>query len=338
MPRSFLLFLPAFLVVIGSSHTSAQLNSGIDIVLLGTPKSPGGGATESANMLPNAINARGEVAGTYMWCEEPEFGGCEHRWAFMWSRTRGFTVIAENAEALDINDQGQVVGHYWPCQPPMPEEGNPCDNPRGFLWSASRGFVDLGAMFPMAINNAGRIVGFCSDLAVSCLRTGRTVRKLPAGFSAEDLNERGVVAGLFQRRMPDGDIVFRPAVWMASTGVRELSSPLPRGRTHAINESSTLAGTGDDGRLSFAQVWTPFGGTAAPIGPGSSAYGISDRGWLVGLADSRPALWRVGERLTRLPTPVPAADGGAIDVNDAGEIIGAFTTQHGQRAVLWTVR
>jgi hypothetical protein len=114
--------------------------------------------------------------------------------------------------------------------------------------------------------------------------------------------------------------------------------PLPRGRTHAINESSTLAGEGDDGRLSFAVVWTPFGGVAAPAGPDSTALGISDRGWIVGFAGLRPALWRVGERLTRLPTPVHDAHGAAVDVNDAGEIIGGFTTPHGQRAVLWTVR
>jgi hypothetical protein len=189
MPRfSFLL---ALLVGVGSSNPSAQLGSSIDTVLLGTPRSPGGGATESAHVSPRAINARGQVVGTYTSYLEAEFGGPEHRWAFVWSRTRGFTVIAENAEAQDINDQGQVVGQYWPCQPPMPEEGSPCEDPRGFLWSATRGFVDLGAMLPEAINNAERIAGYCGDLTASCLRNGNTVRKLPAGFGAEDLNERG---------------------------------------------------------------------------------------------------------------------------------------------------
>jgi hypothetical protein len=337
MSRTFPV-LVALLLGIASSATSARLQPGASAVLPGTPRSPGGGATESAHVAPTAINAQGRVVGTYTWYPEADFDGPENRWAFVWSRERGFTVIAQNAEALDINDVGQVVGQYWACQPPMPEEGSPCERARGFLWSAARGFVDLGALIPAAINNAGRIAGYCSDVRVSCLRTGTSIRRLPAAFIADDLNERGVVSGIVRRPIADGSIVFRPAVWMASTGVRELSSSLPRGRVHAINESGTLVGTGDDGSVDMAMAWSPIGGVVVPAAEGSTAIGISDRAWIVGIAGSRPALWRVGERLTRLLIPgTPDARGAAIDANDDGEVIGAYETEHGLRAVLWIV-
>lgn len=43
--------------------------------------------------------------------------------AFVWTRTQGFTIIAENAVATDINDRGDVVGWINTCYYVCPSRG-----------------------------------------------------------------------------------------------------------------------------------------------------------------------------------------------------------------------
>jgi hypothetical protein len=340
MTRSWFALIAVF-VAVASSMTSAQLNAAVETIDLGMPATPAG-ATE-LRLSPVAINAHGAVAGSFLWSDE---NGSEHMWAFTWTRGRGFTILMTNAAAIDINDHGDVVGYRYPCPPPLPEEGNSCDQQRGSLWSTRSGFVDLGDMIPSAINNARRIVGHCADLAASCLRVGNTVRRLARNFVAADLNERNVLAGTVVRFLANGDIVARAAVWMASTGVRELDRGGPDGRVFSINEAAMVAGTqrARDAAPGVipqqAAVWTLFGGAGAPVGPNSEARAISDRGWVVGLANGGPALWRIGGRLLQLPTPrALSGTGGAVGVNDAGEIVGSATTEEGEnRGYLWIVR
>ena len=103
----------------------------------------------------------------------------------------------------------------------------------------------------------------------------------------------------------------------------------------------------------------PFGGRAeeatpdtAPTydcadldGNSSRAYGINNRGWIVGYADDaegrrRAVLWE-GDRTTDLGT-LGGDEAEARAVNDAGQIVGVSTTAPGQelgaagaRAFLW---
>jgi probable HAF family extracellular repeat protein len=136
-----LLALAASVAVVASAPMAARQAVTIQTIELGTP----GGGTAWASAQPDAINARGDVALTY----SRTTGGGREVSAFLWNRATGYTLIADNAYALDVNDNGQVVGEFYPC-------ADGCE-PRGFLWSASRGFIDLGATLPSAINNAGRM-------------------------------------------------------------------------------------------------------------------------------------------------------------------------------------
>jgi hypothetical protein len=89
-----------------------------------------------------------------------------------------------------------------------------------------------------------------------------------------------------------------------------------------------------------AAVWTPVG-RAGDTHFNSYAWGVSNRGWVVGQAEEHPSLWLLGGRLVKLPTgQVPPNSGnGAYDVNDAGHIVGRlWISNTQQRSVLWIVR
>jgi uncharacterized membrane protein len=95
---------------------------------------------------PNAINDRGQIAGL-----------TGEGQAFVWTPGEGMTTFSgggASTVATDINDRGQVVGHY----------DAPSGGRNGFLWSAADGFrpfdrtVD-GSLLPQAINDTGTVVG-----------------------------------------------------------------------------------------------------------------------------------------------------------------------------------
>jgi uncharacterized membrane protein len=289
-----------------------------------------------------AINAHGQVVGEYRFAD----GRGDHLWAYTWSRARGFTVLMENAAATDINDHGQIVGYRYLCDPPLPKEGHPCAGQHGFLWDPETGFVDLGTFRPVAIGNDGRMAGECQNRG-GCIRTPSGLRILPSGFFPTDINDRAVVAGVWFRRSGSGPERRRPAVWMLSTGVRELDPAGPDGTTWAINNGGVVAGARDGdtvrGEPVRATLWTPFGASLASQA-NAAAVGLSERGWAVGTvlpAGARvvaPALWRLGKGLTRLPVTGDVF-GRAMAVNDAGQIVGEVGTPHGRtRAVLWIVK
>ena len=322
MTRALLPFI-ASAAVFASAPLGAQDSATIQMLELGTP----GGSTVWVSAEPHAINAGGDVALTYF----RTTGGGHGVSAFLWNRSTGYTLIADNAFATDVNDKGQVVGQFYPCAAP-----GACDA-RGFVWSASRGFIDLGTMLPVAINNAGRMVGYCSQLEAYCLRiTATNVRRLPSGFTAQDLNERGVVAGSYDRA---GGGEGRAALWMSTTGVRVLERSPDRSDSTAIsiNESSMAAGFGS-AETTMPLLFTPFGDVTGPHTPHGQALAISDRGWIVGASGGRPVLWRMGYGLIRLPIPSGTESGFASDVNDEGLVIGAVVTGERSRAVMWVVK
>lgn len=170
------------------------------------------------------------------------------------------------------------------------------------------------------------------------------MRKLPAGFFARDINDRGAVVGTNYHESEG----HRAAVWAANFGVRELDFGAARlGFPSAINESSIVVGSGEK----HATIWTPFGRASRPWGdPGrpSTALSISDRGWIVGLAFlrgwGRPVLWLLGGRMIELPNREPDAPEGpagglALDVNDAGYIVGRIAVPFPHyRSAVWIVR
>src|SRR5687767_12905950 len=128
MKRGFF-FLVASLAILSAAPLSAE----VSMVPLGVPSTPG---RPPGEVVASAINASGLVVGHYLTDDE-------YVWAFTWTRSRGFSLFMENAFAADVNDHGDIVGHYYACPPPLPDQESSCPR-RGFLWDADTGVVDLG--------------------------------------------------------------------------------------------------------------------------------------------------------------------------------------------------
>jgi probable HAF family extracellular repeat protein len=145
---------------------------------------PGGGYESSAV----SVNNRGEVAGVatnlvpdgnslafynpYLWFLVTY--GYQTR-AFIWDQRDGMQDLGTlgsgtDAEAIQINDRGQVIGNSYTSSAP-----GACGSPYGpiplamgaFIWDKNRGMVDLGSFggtctTAQAINESGQVVGVSS--------------------------------------------------------------------------------------------------------------------------------------------------------------------------------
>jgi uncharacterized membrane protein len=319
-------FALALLVGVTSISTDAQQGPPIQTTRLPAPQA-------GAEAFGNAINGRGVVAGTIVLDRN---SATPRSQAFTWMPSGGYRVILENASASDINDRGQVLGFRRHCA--YDEE---CDW-HAYVWSPSTGAVDLGDdVVPSAINNNGTIVGEYRHVwpRRGFVRIGTTMRDLPGGLLPQDVNDRGVVAGFYYHPSVP---IFRAAVWGSAFGLRDLDADSTSfGVAEAINNAGFAVGWRKHGTNNQdpirAMTWTPFGGAGTPQ-TGTLANEITDRGWVVGEANRRPALWLVGRRLVALPIPSDATFGGALDANDAGQIVGYFATLHSRHTLIWTVR
>jgi hypothetical protein len=279
-----------------------------------------------------AINRHSVVVGT---SENRNFSPFRYR-IFTWTRLGGFRIVLENAKATDVNDRGVIIGARRLCA-----YDERCQE-RGFSWSPSAGAVDLGAFVPFAINNAGTMVGFVNDVTQPSIRLGGQIRRLPDGFIPIDINDRGVVAG--EDRINWQQPSRHAAVWATSFGLRRLDPSGREGSVTSINGSGMVTGASwhidSAGAHHFnGALFTPLGPAVLTSPASSNAEAISDRGWVVGSAGLKAALWLVGRRLIELPTPGAPLGGTAVDVNDAGHIIGRSNGSAAERrAYFWIVR
>ena len=130
----------------GAFHAFLRDKNG-DVLDLGAFPDGSGSSTASA------VNDHGDVVGVV--------GDGVIVDAFLWDEHNGMQLLAEDAFVRDINDHGEVVGDTV---------GEP---KRAFRWTASEGFLDLGALAGFdalgatasAINESGTIVG--SSLAMT---------------------------------------------------------------------------------------------------------------------------------------------------------------------------
>ncbi len=211
-----------------------------------------------------------------------------------------------------INDAGVIVG----------ESDN--NNSRAFRWDAASGMTELlsiaGTSGGVAhdINNAGVIVGISSNGQTS--RPTRWVNGVASDLGSLDgqtntfgrawgLNEAGDVVG-FSRRQSSPVSVSQATLWR-NGGVVNLGSLLPDSfsEAFAINDANVAVGTAVSGTtpggtsIRRAVCWDLSGPTPAIQDLGSLGYTFAE----------------------------------ALDVNDAGQIVGFVTNISGlpQRAFLW---
>jgi hypothetical protein len=316
-------FAVALGVVLAMSDPAAQSPT-IQTIELGSLE-PG------ARSWAVAINSASVVVGT---STNRNFSPWRHR-VFTWTRLGGFRIVMENAQASDINDRGVIIGVRRLCA-----YDERCGE-SGFSWSPSAGAVDLGTFRPVTINNAGTMAGFVSDVTGPSIRRNGELQRLPDGFIPMDINERNVVSG--DDRVDIEQRVRYAAVWASSIGLRRLDSTGREGTGPGINDSGMVAGMSfyvdSGGHHVNATLYTPLGPAVVMSPPSSDARAISNRGWIVGAVGLKPALWLLGPRLVELPTPGSPNGGTAVDVNDAGHIIGRSNGGSSEmRSYLWIVR
>jgi probable HAF family extracellular repeat protein len=225
-----------------------------------------GGAESEAR----AVNARGEIVG---WSDTTGLDA-----AFLWRR--GVMRALWPGAANDVNDRGDVVGWHTTLAGPL-----------GVRWRDGA-LVELptlggGTSEARAVNGNGVVVGWATDptgvvWAVRWVDGG--VEILWRGI-ATDVNDEGVVVGALECTgdgAPCGAAVHRRGATEVIGG--------PDTVAHAVNRGGVVVGEP-------AFVWSPQGGSlvALPVTPPQgAAYGISDRGLVVGAVGfaGDAALWR----------------------------------------------
>jgi uncharacterized membrane protein len=279
--------------------------------------------------MPVAINNRGHIAGNATNVEGVDI-------AFIWTRTRGFELIAERAIASDINDRGHVVGRWQACE----------DCPtNGFIWSGRDGFRDLGPNFwATSINNRGDMAGNCPSpqgSLVPCRMLGDVLEFASCegscvGGEANSINARGDVVGSFD----DAGTFTNAFLWRrdGSQITLDPGPPAPNAFLVAlgrdINNRGFVVGKSGAGTAAF---WTKEGMLLTLDGAGHSvATGINARGWVVGNGDgiNRAFFWDPLHGTFVFLSDDPSQ---AHDVNDRGQAVG-WIGHFIREAVIWRVR
>jgi probable HAF family extracellular repeat protein len=242
------------------------------------------------------------------------------------------------ADPYGVNDQAQVVGQSFTAR----------GEPRGFLWSASTGMLDLippgqagtrpeGVAY--GINNAGQAVGYARAdqyapaLAFAWSASGgfRTIGTLGGNEShARAINSTGQVVGE-SITAQGADHAF---LWNPETGMQDLGAIANFSQAYGINNQGQVVGwTGTPAGFDRAFVWTASTGMV-PLGTlggrHSYAYDINNKGQLVGeayTADlggnevSHACLWNQVGGAIDLGT-LGGMQSVAYDINDSGWVVG----------------
>jgi hypothetical protein len=279
---------------------------------------------------PQAINNRGEIAGFAVhFDEQDEDGNEQEKWVvFIRSAAGRYQPIAERGFVSDMNDKSEVVGVIVPAD----EFGWP----EGFVWSRRRGLQKLGSFIPFAINARSDMAGVCEPpggLRQACLMRDGVLSVIPdaaearginragtvvgtygesRGFRlsrhwrftdlgralAEDINDRGVIAGHRWMEIPGRGERAVVSAW-TSRGVR---SPGDVGLGLGINNRGWIISLafrlGDDGgEESYCFAWNATTDARVMLTGGTDSFvipaAINDHGLIVGSAGGRPILWRL---------------------------------------------
>lgn len=273
------------------------------------------------------INEVGQVAGS-----TPGTDG-EH--AAVWS-DGVVTDLGIVGSAMDINDDGVVVGSYAPpSDPGFPSRA-------AFVWrdgvvtTLAQGGGLSPSAFAAAVNESGAVAGAELGCAGGCVGSafvarGGQIEELgthgaPAS-AARGLNNEGIVVGSlhFSRGANQRAFTWRNGEFTF------LKPEMVFSRANAINDEGEVAGVTSAFGSHHAVLWR--GGEAIDIGtlPGldvGEALSINNRDQVVGIsygsaASARAFLWQ-DSRMLDLNDLVPTNDWvleRATDINDRGQIV-----------------
>lgn len=195
----------------------------------------------------NAVNSSGQVVGTALntvpdsnsmynfWPWEGE-GGIQPPYlyqnrAFLWDKEHGMqdlgTLGGTDAQALLVNDQGQIVGESYINSTPSPYCAQNLYLPLttgAFIWDKENGMRDLGSFggtctFATYLNNQGQVVGVSSlagdQFQHAFLWEHGSLHDLRNTFggdnaTAAEIDEAGDVVGYAS---PPGNQTYKATVW-----------------------------------------------------------------------------------------------------------------------------
>ena len=259
--------------------------------------------------------------------------------------------------ARDLDQAGNVVGFY-------DSQGQSF----GFYYDLNQDdWLLFGAGIKVAgLNNFGEMVGFDQNTGEGLYWSSPdedpvTLSPLAGdqGMDALRINDDGIILG--QSVGPEGVTAVVWAVDDAGVVSAPLVLPRPTGDTsaslHQLNEAEAgitqiVGGSGSDYPGDTAIRWEVKAVDGVPSvvsdpsdlgslgGAPSVAYGINFFGDIVGQSGNWPFLKTAGQPMQPLAGIRKATNGSALDINDAGVIVGdqgyLFHGQAIQKAVLWT--
>ena len=292
-----------------------------------------------------AINDEGHVVGwTYSAADARST-------AFIWSPEKGRTSIpaleGKKSRAYDINDKGQVVGHFDELGKKTPD--------RAFIWDEETGLTELGTLGgnskAFAVNNKGQVVGasmtpdgqwrpFIWDKTNGM----RDLGTLGGKSYAQDINEKGQVVGISP--LPNGD--QHAFIWQQDTGIVDIVTlGGPPSRAISINNAGQVGGQiakkgSPRGFIWELNVGMTYLGIKGQIRRGMR---INDSGQAVGyfftpkflFFKERHSVWLWDPDHGEVELNLGSEDVNeirAVDINNKGQILAVFGVSRQERRIV----